>query len=146
MSSSALTLSSSYRWGRSARRGEAFCQLTRQLGPHKRVMPRYEGVAARRRQPLQATDRLNGALWGHTAPPADRELVLDVLRQVRGVEREDQTATADRLVEVDDKALMSRRVSGGEHRGDAGRDLAVALGQMPLDGRVVVVDAEHGVV
>ena len=53
---------------------------------------------------------------------------------------------ADRLVEVDDEALVPRRVPGGEDRGDTGGDLAVAIGQAPLDGGVVVVDAEHGVV
>ena len=95
------------------------------LGHTNGIVPGYEGGShACRRQPLQATDRLNRGLGRHVDPPTDRELVLDVLRQVRGVEGEDETAAPDRLVEVDDEALMSRRVPGGEHRGDTGRDLA----------------------
>ncbi len=78
--------------------------------------------------------------------PAHGQLVVDVLRQVGGVEGEHQAPSPHRLVEVDDEALVPRRVSGGEHGRDAGGELGVPVGQVPLDGRVVEVDAEDGVV
>jgi len=47
--------------------------------------------------------------------------------------------------EVDDEALVARRMPVGQHGGDAGRELGVAGGEPPVDARVVIVDPEHAV-
>ena len=134
----------SIRW-RLPRRAEPVVEVLGQLGPHVRIVARDQGITLVGREPLELADRFDRLLGFDLDEAADRQLVLDVLGEVGGVEREDEAVAADRLVEFDDEALMPRGVPVGRHRRDARCDLGLAVGEPPVDARVVEVDPDDRV-
>ena len=125
---------------------EPVVEVAGQLRPHMRIVARDQLIALLFGQPLELADRFDGFLGRHADVAADRQLVLDVLGEIGGVEREHEPVTTHRLVEFDDETLVPRRVPVGRDRRDARGDLGFAVGQPPLDARVVEVDADDRVV
>jgi hypothetical protein len=80
----------------------------------------HQAVPAFGRDPLEPADRLDRLGGIHSNGATDGQFVLDVLGQVGGVEGEDETAAAHRIVEPHHKALVPGSVSGLGH--DADRD------------------------
>src|ERR1700760_2307779 len=99
-------------------------------GQGARVVPGDQLVAALRGEPLELPDLGRALLQGY-ADEAAGYLVLAATGRVGGVEGEHEPAAAR---EVDDEALVAGRVPGGQHGGDAGRQLGVAGGEAPVDG------------
>jgi hypothetical protein len=104
-----------------------------------------DGVAAGGGELLQLADGGDADIGSRVDPAAGRYFLLDVLGQVGRVEGEHEPAPAGGGAQVDHEALVAWRVPGGEYRGHPGRDLRVAVGQAPVQRRVVEVDAEDAV-
>src|ERR1700761_4118813 len=133
------------RWSVGGGGGPAGGQFGGEGGPGDRVVAGDDAVAAGGGQGLELADGDHGDLGLDVDEAADGQFFLDVDGEIGGVEGEDQAATTDRLVEVDDEALVAGGVADGEDRGDAGGDLGVAVGLAPVQAGVVVVDAEDAV-
>ena len=114
-------------------------ELAGEGGPDVGVVTGEEAVAPFGRDRLQPADRLDARLVRDADRLADGQLVVDVLLQVSGIEREHVAAATDRVVQVHDEALVAGSVAGGQHRGDARRDLRVAARDLPVDRGVVDV-------
>ena len=102
-------------------------------------------MAGDQREPALCRDRLQPAdgrerrPWVAAERRRDGRFAVEVLLEVGRVEGEHVAAPARRPVELDEKALMARRVARRQQGGDAGGYLDVAVGQTPLDPRVVEV-------
>jgi len=72
----------------------------------------------------------------------DRELLIDVLGEVSRVESEHEATPTDRVVEIDDEALVTGCVARGCNGPDARGNVDITLGKLPIDRWVVEVDAE----
>src|SRR6185312_8441266 len=57
--------------------------------------------------------------------------------------REDEAVAPDSWVEFDHETLMARGVPVGRHRRDSRRDLRLAVGQTPIDVRIVEVHSHN---
>jgi len=104
-----------------------------------------EPVAAVRGDLLELADLRHAHLGAGPDPAADRHLTLDVLGQVGRVEGEDEPASARGLVQADHEALMAGGMAGGQHGGHPRRDLRVAVGDPPVERRVIEIHPEDTV-
>src|SRR5215208_2267613 len=111
-----------------------------------RVVARAQLVAFLSGRLPESADRFYSFLGFRPDVPADRQLVLDVLGEIGCVEREYEAIAAQRLVELDHEALVAWSMPIRRDSGDAGRDLGLAVGELPFDARVVKIDASDRVV
>src|SRR5882672_10578298 len=91
-------------------------ELRGERGPHDGIVAGDEAEPPLLGELLQLADWLGRLGRVDTDGAPDRQLVLDVLGEVGGIEGEDEAASPHRVVELDDEALVPRGVPCGQHR------------------------------